>query len=173
MTAHHVTAGGALVGLLAVGSELTFWYFRHGRKGGGGGKGRHWIVLAPFSWAAILGVMSSLATGGAMGKSAVAVAASSNTFGDQLLSTLAGANAPTVTRVGLVLLNPFGSMCLILVLVGVLIWLVLSRWGVRFQLLLGYLAGCTLGPTAGVAGVAGVVIAPLFNWIGLAMVGGL
>ncbi|MFC1410490.1 hypothetical protein ACEZCY_14620 [Streptacidiphilus sp. N1-12] len=180
MSGHQVSAGGALVGLLATGSVLTYWYFKHGRKGGGqgikgdgGGKGRQWIRLAPFAWAATLGVMSSLATGGAMGNTAVQVGISSNDLGNQLLSSLAGADAPAITRAGTVMLNGWGSICLVIVLLGVLIWLAVSKWGVRIQLLLGYVAGCTLGPTAGIAGIAGVVIAPLFNWIGLALVGGL
>lgn len=178
MTAHSISAGGALIGLLATGAVGIHWYYKHGRKGGGptlgkgdgAGKGRRWIMLAPFGWAATLGIMSSLATGGLMGSTAVQVGASSNLLGNQLLSSLAGADAPSVTRAGLVLLDPFGSICLVIVLLGVLLWLVFSRWAVRIQLLLGYVAGCTLGPTAGLAGIAGVVIAPLFNGIGSGLV---
>lgn len=179
MSSHHVTVGGDLVGLLATGSVLTHWYFKHGRKGGasttkgggGGGKGRNWIFLAPFAWTFTLGTLCSLAAGGAMGAAAVQIANAGNALGDQLLSSLTGAISPSVTRVGLHLLDPGGSATLILLLLILGSWAAYSSKGVRLRMAMGLIGGCALGPTAGVAGIAGVIVAPLFNTIGDWLVG--
>ena len=172
-----MNAGGALVGLLAVASVLVPWYRKHGSKAGGGdkgspgGKGRNLKALAPFGWTLVLGTLSSLAVGGWMGAAAHGVGAGSNTVGAKLLSSLAGANSPAVTRRGIAMLNPGGAVMLVLVLIGCIIWFWMNRRGVRLQMAAGYIAGATLGPTAGLAGVAGVVLAPIANTVGGYLVG--
>lgn len=172
-----MTAGGALIGLLAVASVLVPWYRKNGSKGGdsekgaGGGKGRNWKALAPFGWTLVLGTLSSLAAGGWMGRTARGVGAGSNTVGGKLLSSLAGANSPEVTRRGIDMLTPGGAVMLVLILLGCLLWFWKNRRSVRWQMAAGYIAGATLGPTAGLAGVAGVVLAPLANTVGGYLVG--
>lgn len=171
-----MTAGGALIGLLAVASVLVPWYRKHGSKAGGaekgtGGKGRNWKALAPFGWTLILGTLSSLAAGGWMGAAARGVGSGSNTMGSKLLSSLAGANSPAVTRRGIAMLTPGGAVMLVLVLLGCLLWFWMNRRAVRWQMAAGYIAGATLGPTAGLAGVAGVVLAPIANTVGGYLVG--
>ena len=170
MSSHYVTAGSVLVGLLMVGGRLTFWYRKHGRKGGagkGGEGGKRRIgPLGPFLWTMGLGILSALATGGLMGKTAAAVAASSNRLGDQLLSTLAGANSPGVTRAGIEMLTQGGSVVLVVLLFGCLIWFWANGWRIKIEMICGYIAGVTLGPTAGGAGIAGVILAPLVNYGG-------
>lgn len=167
MSQHYVTAGSVLVGLLMVAGRGVLWYRKHGRKsgagkGGEGGK-RKIAPLGPFLWTMTLGTLSALATGGLMGKTAAGVAKSSNTFGDQLLSTLAGANSPGVTRQGIQMLSQGGAVLLVVLLVACLLWWWFHRWQIKVEMVCGYIAGVTLGPTAGLAGIAGVIIAPIFN----------
>ncbi|MEY9837425.1 hypothetical protein [Streptacidiphilus sp. EB103A] len=167
MSSHYVTAGSVLVGLLMVAGRGVFWYRKHGRKsgagkGGEGGK-RKIAPLGPFLWTMTLGTLSALATGGLMGKTAEGVAKSSNRFGDQLLSTLAGANSPGVTRQGIQMLSQGGAVLLVVLLVACLIWWWCHGWRIKVEMVCGYIAGVTLGPTAGLAGIAGVIIAPIFN----------
>jgi peptidoglycan biosynthesis protein MviN/MurJ (putative lipid II flippase) len=164
VTSTYVTAGGVLIGLLAVASVMVPWYHRHGRK-------RDFMPLGPFIWTMILGILATLATGGWMGQSARALALSSNTVGTQLLATLAGASSPGATRRGIAMLTPGGAVLLVVLLIGCVIWLIRHSWGVRFKMFAGLIAGVTLGPTAGLAGVVGVVIAPLFNTGGNWIVG--
>ncbi|TDT95321.1 hypothetical protein EDD99_7146 [Streptomyces sp. 846.5] len=170
MGAHYVTAGSVLVGLLLVGARGITWYRKHGRKTGGkGGEGggkRKLGPLGPFLWTMTLGTLSALAAGGILGKTAQGVATSSNKFGDQLLSTIAGANSPSVTRPGIQMLGPGGSVLLIVLLFCCVAWFWMHGWRIRVEMVGGYIAGVTLGPTAGLAGIAGVVLAPIFNYSG-------
>lgn len=165
----NVTAGSVLVGLLAVACRLVPWYRKHGRKkgggDGGGGKGKI-APLGPFLLTVVLGTLSALATGGLLGQSARSVAASGNTIGDQLLSTIAGANSPSVTRKGIDMLSPGGSVLLIILLLVCLLWFWMHGWRIKIEMICGYIAGVTLGPTAGLAGIAGIVLAPIFNFGG-------
>lgn len=167
MSAHYLTAGGALIGLLALIGRLITWYRKHGRKKGS----RDYGPLAPFLWTMVLGIMSSLATGGAMGTAARSIATSSNSIGASLLSTLAGANSPGVTRAGIQMLSPGGADVLILLLLGCALWFWMHSGGVRIQMLCGLVAGVTLGPTAGLAGICGVIVAPIMNIGGNYLVG--
>lgn len=169
MSAHYVTAGSVLIGLLALAGRLVPWYRKHGRKKGGGegtgGKGKL-APLGPFIWALILGTLSALATGGLLGQAARTVAQSGNTVGDQMLSMLAGADSPGATREGIRMLNPGGSVLLVVLLLGCLLWFWMHGWRIRLEMILGYIAGVTLGPTAGIAGIAGVILSPIFNYGG-------
>lgn len=171
MTTHYVTAGGALIGLLAVAARLVPWYRKHGRKKGGEKGGRSYAPLGPFLWTMILGILAALATGGAMGKSAHGIAISSNGIGGALLSSLAGADSPGVTRDGIRMLTPGGADLLIVLLLACLIWFWMHSLGIKLQMLCGLIAGITLGPTAGLAGIVGVIVAPLFNLGGNWIVG--
>lgn len=169
MSQHYVTAGSVLVGLLMVAGRLVPWYRKHGRKSGGkgneggGSKGGKVAPLGPFLWTLILGTLSALATGGLMGQAARGVANSGNTIGDQMLSTIAGANSPGATRQGISMLTPGGAVLLVIVLFGCLLWFWMHGWKIRIEMVCGYIAGVTLGPTAGLAGIAGVILAPIFN----------
>jgi hypothetical protein len=178
VTTHHITVGGALIGLMAALIVLVPWYRanRAGKKGdvftkGTGSRKRNWAALGPFGWAFTLGTLSSLATGGLMGKAAMGIANGSNTLGSRLLSSLAGADSPTVTRHGITLLSPGGAGALLLVELGLIIWWRLSGGAVRWQMAMGVISGATLGPTAGIAGIAGVILAPAFNTGGGWLVG--
>lgn len=171
MSAHYVTAGSVLIGLLLVALRGITWYRKHGRKGasakGGEGGGKRKLgPLGPFLWAMTLGTLSALATGGILGATASGVAASSNTFGDQLLSTIAGAKSPSVTRAGIHMLGSGGSVLLIILLFCCLAWFWMHGWRIRAEMIGGYIAGVTLGPTAGLAGLAGVLLSPIFNYGG-------
>lgn len=153
-----------MIGLLAIVARGIPWYRKHGKR-------RDFMPLGPFLWMMLEGVLASLATGGLMGKAAYAISAGSNTLGDQMLSSLAGANGPGVNRTGIDMLTPGGAVLLVLVLLGCLIWFWKASWTVRLQMALGLIAGVTLGPTAGIAGVAGVVVSPIFNTFGGWLVG--
>lgn len=177
-THHHVTVGGALIGLAAATIVLVPWYRDNhgGRKRdplakGAGRKRKDWAALGPFGWAFVLGTLSSLATGGFMGKAATGIGNGSNALGAQIMSTVAGADSPSVTRQGIALLNPGGAAALLLLEVALLIWWRISGGEVRWHMALGVISGAALGPTAGIAGLAGVAFAPTFNWAGGWLVG--
>jgi hypothetical protein len=175
-----ITVGGALVGLLAALAVLLPWY----RKGGkapadpaakGPAKspagGRSIKTLRPFGAGLALGIMSATCVGGALGTIAHRIGGGSNMVGDRLLSWSTGSASPAVTRHALNQLSPGGAVVLILLLVGLVIVWRGSAKRIRKDLGLGILAGCTLGPTAGLAGLAAVALVPLVNWAGNAVVG--
>lgn len=179
-----ITVGGALIGALACLAVLLPWW----RKSSGsaapaaGGKlskgapapaakGRNWKALSHFGTGLAVGVLSATCVGGMLGLAARRIGGGSNTAGDKLLSWLTGVGSQAVTRKGLAALQPGGAVVLILLLVGlVIVWRASGR-AVRKDLALGLLAGCTLGPTAGLAGIAAVVLVPAVNSAGGALVG--
>jgi hypothetical protein len=172
-----ITVGGALVGLLATLAVVLPWY----RKSGGAapakpGKpaakgGRNWKTLAPFGAGLAIGVLSATCVGGMLGLAARRIGGGSNTAGDRILTWLTGVNSQAVTRAGLGTLQPGGAVVLICLLVGVIVVWRSSGRTLRRDMGLGLLAGCTLGPTAGLAGLAAVVLVPVVNSAGGAMVG--
>lgn len=176
-----ITVGGALIGLLAALAVLLPWWRKSG--GGGGGKskggpptaggGRNFKALGPFAGGVALGVLSATTVGGALGLVARRIGGGSNTAGDRILAWLTGVGSQSVTRAGLGTLSPGGAVVLILLLVGVVIVWRSSGKALRRDLGLGVLCGCTLGPTAGLAGIAAVVLVPAVNWAGGAVVGAL
>ena len=173
-----ITVGGALIGLLACLAVLLPWYRKSGSGGGKGGPkgaagagGRNWKTLAPFGSGLAIGVLSATCVGGMLGLAARRIGGGSNTAGDRLLSWLTGVNSQAVTRAGLAALNPGGAVVLVLLLVGVVIVWRSSGKRIRRDMGLGLLAGCTLGPTAGLAGLAAVVLVPVVNSAGGALVG--
>jgi hypothetical protein len=178
-----ITVGGALVGLLACVAVLLPWWRKSGsgpapsgpnmKKGGGGGGGRNWKQLSHFGAGLAVGVLSATCVGGMLGLAARRIGGGSNTAGDKLLAWLTGVGSQAVTRKGLAALQPGGAVILVLLLVGlVIVWRASGR-AVRKDLGLGLLAGCTLGPTAGLAGFAAVVLVPSVNWAGGLIVGAL
>lgn len=171
-----ITVGGALVGLLAATWVLLPWWRKssgssgHLGKGGGGG-GRNWKHLTPFGTAFAFGTLCSLCAGGLLGNAAHRLGQGSNTIGDKILSVMTGANSPAVARHGLGMLHPGGAVALILLLIGLVIWWRGSGRTMRRDMALGILSGVTLGPTAGIAGIAAVVLAPAANTAGGWLVG--
>lgn len=179
-----ITVGGALIGLLACTTVLLPWW----RKSGGGSapapggkltkgapapaaKGRNWKQLSHFGAGLAVGVLSATCVGGMLGLAARRIGGGSNTAGDKLLNWLTGVGSQAVTRHGLAALQPGGALVLVVLLVGlVIVWRASGR-AVRKDLALGVLAGCTLGPTAGLAGIAAVVLVPSVNWAGGLIVG--
>jgi hypothetical protein len=172
-----ITVGGALVGLLATLAVVLPWWRKGGKGGGPKGKGetpaggRNAKDLAHFGTGAAIGILSATCVGGALGTIAHRVGGGSNMLGDRILSFMTGAASPAVTRRSLNALSPGGAVVLILLLVGlVLVWRASHR-RIRKDLGLGVLAGCTLGPTAGLAGLAAVVLVPIVNTVGNYLVG--
>lgn len=172
-----ITVGGVLVGLLAAAIVLIPWWRKNGSSKGadplakGAGKARNWKQLGPFACALSFGALCALCTGGLLGQAAHRLGQGSNTLGDKLLSTLTGSNSPAVSRQGLAMLQPGGAVVLILLLIGIIIWWRGSGRTMRRDMLLGLLSGITLGPTAGLAGVAGLLLAPAANQVGAWVVG--
>ncbi|WP_037605824.1 hypothetical protein [Streptacidiphilus rugosus] len=175
-----ITVGGVLVGLLAAAIVVVPWW----RKGGGAkpadplakgpaksSKGRNWKALGPFGSALSFGTLCALCTGGLLGQAAHRLGQGSDTLGDKLLSTLTGSNSPAVSHQGLAMLQPGGAVVLILLMVGIIIWWRGSGRTMRRDMLLGLLSGITLGPTAGLAGLAGLLLAPAANQVGAWVVG--
>jgi hypothetical protein len=174
-----ITVGGALIGLLACLAVLLPWWRKSGSgggKGGGpnltkGGGSRNYRQLAPFGSGLAIGVMSATCVGGLLGLTARRIGGSSNTAGDHILTGLTGVTPQSVTRAGLAALQPGGAVVLILLMVAVgMVWRASGK-KVRRDLGLGLLAGCTLGPTAGLAGVAALILVPTVNSAGGYLVG--
>ena len=170
-----ITVGGALIGLIAAAIVLVPWYRKGGggkvQIGKGGGGGRNWKALSAFGTAFALGTLCSVATGGLLGQAARRLGQGSNTLGDKLLSVMTGSDSPAVTRHGLAMLQPGGAVALIILLVVVVIWFRGSGKTIRRDMILGIISGAALGPTAGIAGIAAVVLAPAANMAGGWLVG--
>ncbi len=175
-----ITVGGALVGFLSCLVVLLPWW----RKGGGGkapaakGKGaapaaggRSVKDLSHFGIGLTIGILSATCVGGALGTIAHRIGGGSNMLGDKILSFMTGVASPAVNRKALNALSPGGAVVLILLLVGLVIVWRASHRKIRKDLGLGVLAGCTLGPTAGLAGLAAVVLVPMVNTLGNYLVG--
>lgn len=174
-----ITYGGALIGLLCCLFVLLPWY-RKGGKGGGpkmakgdGGGSRSARDLTHFGIGGAIGILSATCVGGALGTIAHRIGGGSNSLGDRVMSFMTGVGSPAVSRTALNRLQPGGALVLILLLVGLVIVWRASGKKIKKDLGLGLIAGCTLGPTAGLAGLAAVVLVPTVNTIGAYTVGGL
>lgn len=174
-----ITVGGALIGLLAALAVLLPWWKKGGAKAAAPAKGsaapaaggRSIKTLRPFGAGLAVGILSATCVGGALGTIAHRIGGGSNMVGDRLLSWSTGSGSPAVTRRALNQLTPGGAVVLILLLVGMIIVWRGSAKRVRKDLGLGILAGTTLGPTAGLAGLAAAGLVPLVNWAGNSLVG--
>lgn len=181
MTRVVITVGGALVGLLCATWVIWPWWKKGSAAAsaskmvkpgaGAGGKGRDWRALMPFFFALCIGVMSATCVGGILGTIAHRIGGASNTGGNWLLSWLAGSQSPTVTRPSLTMLQPGGAVVLILFVFILGLWLRSTGGKQKQHLILGIICGCTLGPTAGLAGLAGKFLVPFANMAGAKIVG--
>lgn len=168
-----ITVGGVLVGLLAALLVLLPWWRKGGSKGmkGDGGGSRNIKDLTHFGAGIAVGTLSATCVGGFLGTIAHSIGGGSNTVGNNLIGWLTGEASPAVTRRALNALTPGGAVVLILLLVAiVLVWRKSAR-RIRKDLGLGVLAGCTLGPSAGLAGLAAYVLVPIVNTCGNYVVG--
>lgn len=181
MTSVVITVGGALIGLLCAAYVIWPWWKKGSAAAGAaklakpggpaaGGK-RNWRTLAPFGYAMCIGVMSATCVGGILGTVAHRIGGASNVGGNWLLSWLAGSASPAVTRPSLTLLQPGGAVVLIVTVFILGMWLRSTSGKQKQYLVLGIICGCTLGPTAGLAGLAGKLLVPAANTAGAKIVG--
>ncbi|WP_128977522.1 hypothetical protein [Streptomyces roseicoloratus] len=160
-TANVATLGGVAVGLGILTWVLIPWYR----------KSRDWKELVPFGSGLALGTLSVLAAGGVLGKIAGWILGATNKAGDYALSAGTGAQSPLVTRAGITALDPGGSVILLLFTVGLIAVWRSAKKKIRGSLATGVVCGCSIGLSAGVAGIAGATLVPLANSIGGVLTG--
>lgn len=179
-----VTVGEALVGILILIYVILPWWRKTGsapaagpslKKGApaaGGRGGRNWRELRLFGFAFAVGVLAMTTAGGAIGYAAHWTGQASGAAGDWALKWLTGAATQTIGRHGLGPLGPGGSVVLIALVfaLGLILRSTTNKKHKR-DVLFGTLTGICLGPTAGVLGLAGVVLVPAVNLLGDKLVG--
>ncbi|MEZ0066702.1 hypothetical protein ABIA32_002714 [Streptacidiphilus sp. MAP12-20] len=177
------TVGGALFGLIAALIVLLPWYRKSGggaakvdlAKGGppksAGRGGRNWKQLGPFGFAFAIGTLCSLCSGGLLGAMAHQLGNGSSSIGSNVLAVLTGAASPAVARHAQQRLTAGGAVVLVLLVVGAIVWWRGSGRGMHRDLLCGMLSGVTLGPTAGIGGLAAVALSPVVDQVGGWLVG--
>lgn len=181
-----VTVGEALVGILIlIYVVLPLWRKTgpapaaapSGKKGapaaGPAGRGaRNWRELRMFGFAFAVGVLAMTTAGGAIGYAAHWTGAASGTAGDWALTWLTGAKSQAIGRHGLGPLGPGGSVVLVALVfaLGMILRSTTNRKHKR-DLMFGTLTGICLGPTAGILGLAGVILVPSVNLLGDKLVG--
>lgn len=180
-----VTVGEALVGILILVYVVLPWWRKTApapavgpslKKGApapaAGRGGRNWRELRMFGFAFAVGVLAMTTAGGAIGYAAHWTGAASGTVGDWALNWLTGARSQAIGRHGLGPLGPGGSVVLIALVfaLGLILRSTTNKKHKR-DVLFGTLTGICLGPTAGILGVAGLVLVPAVNMLGDKLVG--
>lgn len=182
-----ITIGGALIGfLLLVPAGATWWQANMGKRGSSGpprgGKGaapavggskKEFRSLAPTGATLFIGALASTSVGGAVGNSAQKIDQQANTGGDHFMHGMTGVGSQEVARHTTALLQPGGALVLILALVAMLYVGYRVSWHKQWRMICGLVAGCILGPTSGLSGLIASVGAPVVNWAGNLLVGGL
>lgn len=180
-----VTVGEALIGILVAIYVLLPWWRKTssapaaasgGKKGGPPAAtsrgGRNWRDLRMFGFAFAVGVLAMTTAGGAIGYAAHWTGSAAGTAGDWALNWLTGATTQTTGRHGLGPLGTGGSVVLVsMIFALILIWRSTNNKKLKREVLFGTLTGICLGPTAGILGIAGLVLVPAVNMLGDKLVG--
>jgi hypothetical protein len=179
-----VTVGEALVGILVAIYVLLPWWrksspaaaagpaLKKGAPAAPARGGRNWRELRMFAFAFAVGVLAMTTAGGAIGYAAHWTGSASGTVGDWALKWLTGAQSQTIGRHGLGPLGPGGSVVLVALVFSLgLILRSTSNKKLKRDVVYGTLTGICLGPTAGILGIAGVVLVPAVNMLGDKLVG--
>lgn len=181
-----VTVGEALVGLLVLIYVVLPWWRKSGGAAPSAGpslkkgapaaapakKGRNWRELRMFGFAFAVGVLAMTTAGGSIGYAAHWTGSASGTVGDWALKWLTGAQSQTIGRHGLGPLGEGGSVVLVALIFTLgLILRSTNNKKIKLDVLFGTLTGICLGPTAGILGIAGVILVPAVNLLGDKLVG--
>jgi hypothetical protein len=157
-----VTLGGVVVGLSILAWNLTRWWT--------GSKKRSIRDLMPFIACALYGMLLILTAGGLLGGLADVALWGSSAIGDAALEYGVGAGTPNVTRSSSLVLTDGGSAAVIVSTV-ILIAVWTRKRGFRWDFALNITCGISLGLSSGVAGWAAMVLGPVVNTAGDAIVG--
>lgn len=179
-----VTVGEALVGILVLIYVILPWWrktssapaagpsLKKGAPAPAGRGGRNWRELRMFGFSFAVGVLAMTTAGGAIGYAAHWTGSASGTVGDWALKWLTGAASQTIGRHGLGPLGAGGSVVLLALVFSLgLILRSTSNKKIKRDVVFGTLTGICLGPTAGILGLAGVVLVPAVNMLGDKLVG--
>ena len=181
-----VTVGEALVGMLILVWVVLPWWRKTGSAPASAGPqmkkgapaaapsrgGRNWRDLRMFGFAAAVGVLAMTTVGGAIGYTAHWTGSAAGTAGDWALSWLTGTSGKSIARHGLGPLAQGGSVVLVCLIFAIgIILRSSSNKKIKRDTIAGTLTGICLGPTAGILGLAGVVLVPAVNLLGDKLVG--
>jgi hypothetical protein len=144
-------------------------------KGGdsGGDTGGKFNIKAHITWllGAAVGMLAISCPGGISRTAAGKMLGLSNTIGDKLLSSGTGGHTTAATRHAVEVMDDYGALVVLLLIAGVLILRKALPQQQKSKLGWGVWAGCTLGLSAGAAGLTGTVLVPLAEQLGHALGG--
>lgn len=157
----YVTLGGVVVGLGLVLWDTSRWWADHPKKRLSLKSLRK---LAPTLLCVSYGTLLILSAGGLLGAAADWSLWGSNQIGEGLLVYGVGGTSPDVTRSNQLALTPGGHA--VVILSTVVLVAVASRRGFRWDFVRQTFAGISLGLAKSVAGLAGLVLAPVVSTAG-------
>jgi hypothetical protein len=146
----------------------------------GGGKGSddaapaakfNLLAHAPFLLGLAVGMLAISCPGGLAGTGAGKILGLSNAIGDKLLSAGVGGHTTAATRHAAQIMDQYGALVVLLLLVAAFIVRKSLPKPQRRQLGYGAWCGCTIGLSAGAAGITGAVLVPLAEQLGHALGG--
>jgi hypothetical protein len=126
---------------------------------------------APFVLGTILGMLAIACPGGVLGTIAGHIVGFSNAIGDKVLAAGSGGATTSVTRHAAATLTQYGGMVTALLVGAVLILRKILDKRAKNQMASGVWCGCTLGLSAGAAGLTAAVLIPAANQLGVLLGG--
>lgn len=160
-----VSLGGVTVGLSLFAWDFSRWFAANKKRLAPKALRR----LAPFLVCVAYGTLLILSAGGLIGAAADWSLWGTNQVGEIVLVYGVGGTAPNVTRSGSLGLTPGGHA--VVIIMTVVLIAVTSIRGMRWDFLRGVLSGISLGLASSVAGLAGIVLAPVVSTLGDWVVG--
>lgn len=177
MSAGVVTLGGLGVGAALLIREFApnAWGHLMRSKGKGGGEqadsagGFNIRAHVPFLLGAALGMLAISVPGGFIGSMAGHILGISNSIGDKVLSSGAGGATTAATRHAAQTMDQYGSLIVVLLVFAVFVLRKTLAKPHRKAMRFGIWCGCTLGLSAGAAGLTASVLIPLAEQLGHAL----
>lgn len=177
MNAATVTLGGLGVGAALLIREFApnGWNHLMRSKGKGGGEqtestgGFNIRAHIPFLLGAALGMLAISVPGGFIGTAAGHILGISNSLGDKLLSAGTGGHTTAATRHAAQTMDQYGSLVVALLVFAVFVLRKTLAKPHRKALRFGVWCGCTLGLSAGAAGLTASVLIPIAEQLGHAL----
>jgi hypothetical protein len=173
-----VTLGGLAVGLILILREFapTAWATLMKKTGKGGGEAAEGAgkfnvkAHVPFLAGTAIGMLAISTPGGIIGTGAAKILGISNAIGDKALSAGVGSASTAASR-GVHAMDQYGGLIVLLLVASVIILRKALPKPQKRQMFAGVWSGCTLGLTAGAAGVTAAVLVPLAEQLGHALGG--
>jgi subtilisin family serine protease len=162
-----LTVGGLAVGIsVLVWYLLRWWHSQQNAK-----TGKDWRALSPLGSGVGLGILAASCAGGLLGTIAGWIRNISNAAGDKVINGATGSNSQTLATAGVPALTAGGALIVVASFAALLAMWKKVKDTSRKPLVLGSVAGITVGMSPGVAGSVAVALIPLVNEAGNSVIG--